>query len=170
MDPIQALAMANRVKLELMEMFPGRSALFERNYRDFTVEIQNLDTRMRLLLDPLRGLKLVYHHDSLYHLEQRYGLSSVAVLLPGHETQGGVRTTYQVAQMLRAGSVDCVLTEPGIPQGILKSLKVSEYTQTIVFDPLVGRPGATPARYSELILGVVTAMRACLPGLAAAGG
>jgi zinc transport system substrate-binding protein len=162
LDPYQARRMAAIIANTLIRVDAINEYKYRKNVDIFNKNLEKLHFSLQSMLTPLQGLRLVYHHDSYHYLEARYGLQGVGVLVPGHGSGAGVRNSVKIGKMLAKGEVDCVLTEPGLSNKLLTSLKVSEYSQLVAVDPLLGRPEAQPSSYSEFMLSLAAALQGCL--------
>ncbi len=161
LDPIAVRTMAVRIADALKGRFPQFSRQFTDNLKEFERRLRVLDEDSRAQLGSLRDLNLVYHHDSFTSLARQYGLPEGIVLLPGHARQASVKTSLEVSRILAEGEVDCVVTDPTLPSGLLKTLKVSQYTLTVEVSPLLGAPETVPESYFELMEEVVDRLSLC---------
>lgn len=172
LDPVAIGAAALQIKEALSLRFPEKSPIFNDNYAEFTRNLAKLDVILKTRLAPLKSARIVFHHDSFIPLAERYGLDESLVLLPGHARQASVKTSLAVSRALSNGDVNCMVTDPGLPQALLRSLNVSKYSHIIKISPIYGAPKTEPESYFELMDEISELLGGCSappPGFNAAG-
>ena len=85
MSPMLVIKMAGRIADELSLINPERKEFYHNNYLTFAREIDELDKKVRTLLEPYRGRSFIMFHPSLAYFARDYGLTEHSLEPGGKE-------------------------------------------------------------------------------------
>ena len=80
LDPYRILKIAEELAVTLATVDPANSALYQKNWLNFTREWNQAISQWEQRAQPLRGKRVVVSHNSWVYLEQWLGLKKVATL------------------------------------------------------------------------------------------
>ena len=95
-SPAHALEMARNIAAGLAVLLPEYAAELDGNLRGFEIEVAELDTELRALLDEKRGGRFFVFHPAWSYFAREYGLVQVAI-----EHDGKEPNPAQVAALIR---------------------------------------------------------------------
>lgn len=87
LDPVYAKIVAQNIAGGLARNFPQHQAVFEKNLKAYTAELDSWIARWEKIAAPLRGVKFVEYHQEWVYFANRYGLKRMGAveLKPGIE-------------------------------------------------------------------------------------
>ena len=85
-SPAAVKVQARNILQGLLEVRPDRRETFEKNYREFMGELDDLDREIRSILGPeSRGKRFIVFHPAWGYFADAYGLVEVAIEVEGKE-------------------------------------------------------------------------------------
>jgi len=82
LDPYRVLAVAKAVDARLVELDPGKTAIYQQRLADFSTRWQAAIKVWETRAAPLKGRKVVVHHGSWVYLLQWLGMTEIGALEP----------------------------------------------------------------------------------------
>ena len=122
MDSRNILILADELTRMLMDANPARAHLYQRNRRELNAKLAEIDRRYEYGYRGLsQGVVLLYY-DSLQYFSQAYAMRLGDVLSPLPPAPVPTAKLLQARGNIRNGTVQCVLTEAGMPANHLSLL------------------------------------------------
>ncbi len=110
MSPRLVKIQARHIAAELVRLDPDRAADYERNLTAFEADLDDVDARIAVALEPLKGREFYVFHPAFGYFAQDYGLKQVAV-----ETGGKQPTARQLERLIaraRESGVKLIFVQP----------------------------------------------------------
>lgn len=137
LDPHIAVTMGQRIAKALMKTDGKNSAKYLKNLEKWQKKLEVLDEQLTILFADEKSPAYILQHRSLDYFEARYKLGHLGILNSGAEHQTSVKNLLTIDGLLASGQAKCVVLEPVFPQSLVNSLKISERSHIIRFDPLM---------------------------------
>ena len=134
LDPSHAVSIIGEMAAVLGRRFPDRATQIDRRARALQQKFRELDARLRVQLEPLRGQTLLAYHPALGYFAQAYGLEQLAVESGG--TEPGARHLTALATRVKEQSLRVLVIEPQFAPHRARSVAGSLGLEVLVFDPL----------------------------------
>jgi zinc transport system substrate-binding protein len=136
LSPELARTEATAMAAALIEEFPDDSASFAEGLASFSAEIDSLQTRLRTLLEPVRGKPFMVFHPAWGYFADEFGLVQVPVEVGGNEP--GPAEMAALIDAARAAGITTVFVSPQFSTASAEVLASEIGGTTAVLDPLAG--------------------------------
>ena len=137
LDPQIAIKMGQKIAEILISIDPENDKEYTKNLEKWQEKVYFMDKQVALLFAEIEAPQYILQHRSMDYFQARYNLAHLGVLTSGAEQQTSVRNLLTIDTLLVSGRAKCVIIEPKFPHNIIKSLKASEHSHIIEFDPLM---------------------------------
>ena len=121
LDPVYTKIVAQNIADGLSRNFPQHQAVFEKNLKAYTAELDTWIARWQKMTAPLKGVKFVEYHQEWVYFANRYGLKRIGSV----EVKPGIEPTpnyiVNLVQQIRKENVKVLLygaQNPRFPQQI----------------------------------------------------
>lgn len=161
LDPLQAIAMAEQISRQLIELAPERQAQWQANFQAFAQAMHALNQQLQQQFSTQPKPYMVLH-DAYGHFEARYGIRRLAALSISPERQPGAKHIWQLKQQIATGEVACVFREPQYQPKILNNLLAGSGVRTGLLDPLATAFSPSKTAFQEFLAGFAKALADCL--------
>ncbi len=162
LDPENARTWLAAIASTLGELDPDNADAYAANAARASNDLDALVTDVEARVAPLRGRPYVVAHDVLHYFESRFDLPAAGAVSNSDAAGPGPVRIESLRELVAAGRVECVLTEPGTGARLIEALVAGTDVRSATIDP----EGATLAPdadgYARLILGLADALRDCL--------
>ncbi|HZH84809.1 MAG TPA: metal ABC transporter substrate-binding protein [Phototrophicaceae bacterium] len=121
LDPVRAKIAAQNIAAGLARNFPQHQAVFDKNLKAYTSELDNWMERWQKMAGPLQGLKFVEYHPEWIYLADRFGMKRIGSveLKPGIEpTPNHIVDLVQTIKQEKARLLIYGAQNPRVPQQI----------------------------------------------------
>lgn len=162
LDPVNAIAMTQRIVAVLGEVDSQHKADYERNGAALIERLRQLNQQLSLQLTPVKDQPYVVFHDAYQYLEQRYGLNAVGSVVLNPEQRPGAKRVAEIQARIRGLNVRCVFSEPQFEPALVKILVAGSSARSGALDPLGANLSPGPDAYFQLLEGLMDALRGCL--------
>ena len=138
LDTDLALLQASSVRDALVAARPAKKEFFEANYTSLEKDLQDLDDRLKKVLEPVKEESILYSHPVYQYFDRRYQLNSQAV----HWEPGEMPTEEQwqeLDQMVGHHPAKWMIWEGEPLEKIVTRLK-EKGVESVVFEPLGNKP------------------------------
>ena len=98
----------------LAQLDPMNAERYRGNVATFDETLQRLSSDIATKLERGRARDWAVYHHALRYLEQEFSLRAPITLADSENNAPGIRTALRVREQLQQGSINCMLTEPGI--------------------------------------------------------
>ena len=121
LDPVRVKIVARNIADGLSRNFPQHQAVFEKNLKAYTAELDNWIARWEKAAAPLKGIKFVEYHPEWIYLADRFGMKRIGSveLKPGIEpTPNHIVELVQEIKQDKAQLLIYGAQNPRVPQQI----------------------------------------------------
>ena len=113
LDPIAAIAIAQRMAAVFAQKMPARAAYFDANAARLAAELRRQDADHRAQLRQLPALRgYMVSHDAFSRFERRYGLAHAAALTDAADMPPSAKSLLRIDAKLADGGITCVWRLP----------------------------------------------------------
>lgn len=158
LDPRNAVVVAQAVAEKLVQIDSANAKQYRANLQLFTVKMQQLDEKLRLLLKPVAGVGFAVYHEGFAHFVSHYGLHQVDYVALTPEQKPGAKHMHQLRERL-AKEGKCLFLEPFNDMQSTRDLAQELHLHIGTLDAL-GTQGAT--HYAQLLEQMAAAFSTCL--------
>lgn len=162
LDPTNARAIVSAVAAALATLDPDNAGRYATNAKAMDERLQNLDSRLKNIIQPIREKPYIVFHDAYQYLERRYGLAAAGAVTISPGRSPGARRLTEIRARIRAAGVTCVFIEPQFEPRIARTVVEDTGASIAVLDPL--GTALTPGKdaYFALMEGLSAALVGCL--------
>ena len=149
LDPANARPMTQTILEALARLAPDGRDAFTTNRARFLERLDAGIARWIDLMAPLRGARVVVHHDSWPYFARRFGLVIVAAIEPAPGVPPSPASLAELARRMKDAGVKLVITEPSASHAVASRAAAPSGARVVTLVPSVG--GDPEARdYLEL--------------------
>jgi zinc transport system substrate-binding protein len=113
LDPVLAQQQVANIRDALIQINPSNADSYRTNAEAYIQQLQQLDSKFKQQLTPVKGCNFITFHDAFPYLAKRYGLKQEAIVeIP--EDSITPKDIQRVQQAANQYQVKALLTEPGI--------------------------------------------------------
>jgi ABC-type Zn uptake system ZnuABC Zn-binding protein ZnuA len=138
LDPVNGLAVAQRIAETLARLAPARRAGIEAAHARFAAELQRRTVEWQKTLEPYKGAPVVTYHNTWPYFARRFRLNIVEVIEEKEGVPPGVARLAAVAKAMRETKVRTVVHEPFQPVDASRALGERTGARVVVMAPSVG--------------------------------
>ena len=162
LDPVNALALVDRMVATLAAADPTHGARYRANGAALKDRIADLDADLARDLAPLRGRRYVVFHDAYGYFEARYGLADVGAIVANPERKPSARKLRRIRDRIRATGAGCVFAEPQFEPTLVQTVIAGTGARAAVLDPLGADLAPGEDAYFTLLRRLAAALKNCL--------
>lgn len=150
LDPQKVKAHAAAINAALKALDPENAPSYDRNLKDLSDELDQLDAKIRQLLSPVHGKTFWVYHPAWGHFARVYGLQQCAIEREGKEPGPG--TLRKLVDEARRERVRTIFIQPQFNRAMLSGLASEIGARTVVLDDLAKDYPANLYAAAEAIL------------------
>lgn len=162
LDPVNAAMLVTHIAVVLSEFDPDHAQQYAANAEAMQRQLEQLNTEVNALLEPVRDRPFVVFHDGYHYFENRFDLQAAGSLTINPETMPGAARLSQIKQKLNQLDAACVFSEPQFQSRIIDVVREGTSARSGVLDPLGSQLEKGPDLYAQLIRNMATSFRDCL--------
>ncbi|PSK87284.1 zinc transport system substrate-binding protein [Limimaricola soesokkakensis] len=162
LDPQVAAAWMTRLAEALAEINPENATLYRDNAAAAIAADADLSADISERLASLSGLPYLVPHDAYQYFERRFGLPATGAVSLSDASAPGPARLAALREMIEAGSITCILTDPETPPDLVALLRENTQAKTAMADPDGLRLEPGPDLYPALIEDLAAAFESCL--------
>ncbi|GHE87623.1 zinc ABC transporter substrate-binding protein [Aliiroseovarius zhejiangensis] len=141
---------------------PENAEQYRANAADALARLQQIDTEIATLLDPVRNQGFVVFHDAYGYFTDHYGLSSLGAVRESDSAPPSAARLAEIEELLNNGRVACVFAEAAEGQDMMRDLVDGTDIGFGVLDPNGSNLPPGPNLYTDLLQGQAGAIAECL--------
>jgi zinc transport system substrate-binding protein len=110
LDPLLVKVVAENIFNELNRIDPEHKDIYTENLTAFLKELDSLDKKIEVTLEPYKGRSFIVFHPILGYFADRYGLNQIAVEIDGKEP--GARQLVTLIDIAKKENVKTIFVQP----------------------------------------------------------
>lgn len=146
LDPRNAIVIAQHLVTHLSQLAPQSADQFQRNFEEFKLRTQALDSAIARSLEPVQHEGFAVYHEGYAHFVARYQLHQVGYITYTPERRPGARHLKELNNVLKEEG-KCLFTEPHASDASTQKLAHSLNLRIGLLDPI----GIEASTYGELL-------------------
>ena len=161
LDPANARLWLDKIAQTLAEVDPANSGRYRQNSMVAKEQLTTLEYDIGKLLDPIRNQRYILFHDGFQYFENRFDFPATATMALSDARPPGARRIAELRQLMIAGSISCVFSEPQLPAKIVETLIADTGIKHGELDPIGMTLTPGPSLYPALIRNLAISLRTC---------
>lgn len=134
LNPRFAAIMAGRIRDGLVGIDPDGAEYYDANLATLLRDLEELDERITLLLEPYRGRSVYVFHPAFGYFTDHYGLVQVPIETAGREPL--IRGLAAFVERARADGANAVFIQSQFPERIAEAVAEEIGARVVALDPL----------------------------------
>ncbi len=148
-DPMVVRSVLPSLLEQLVRYDPEGESEYRANTEAFAAGLEELDSELAEILDPVRGEKVVLFHPSFRYMLDRYGLEYAGVIEPFPGREATPRYLQELINRFEDEGIKAIFSEPQLPQRAAEVVAEGTARPVYLLDPVGGVPGRDT--YVELL-------------------
>lgn len=120
LDPILVKIQAQNIARILVENYPENKDFYQKNLRDFLVELNTLNAKIIQKFKGIKNNKFIVYHPSWTYFARRYGLEQIPVEIEGKEPKP--KDLQKLIKIAKGNNIKIIFVQPGFPENAAKTL------------------------------------------------
>jgi zinc transport system substrate-binding protein len=162
LDTANARLWLDAIAQTLVRKDPVHQAAYLENAAAAKKLLVDLEKEIVQQLESIRDRKFILFHDGFQYFENRFSFPAAATLALNDAHPPGARRVAELRELMEAGNIDCVFTEPQFPTKIVNTLIIGTETRHGELDPIGLNLTPGPTLYPALLRGLTASLRSCL--------
>jgi zinc transport system substrate-binding protein len=134
LSPPEVKIQAKNILRALQEADPENKAVYERNFKAFEKEIDDIDGELKKIFAGKKGMKFMVFHPSWGYFARAYGLEQVPVELEGKEPNPG--RLKALIELARKEGIKVIFVQPQFSTKGAEIVAKAIEGQVVIADPL----------------------------------
>jgi zinc transport system substrate-binding protein len=149
-DPLTVQSMLPSLVEKLCALDPDGCETFMQNSKQFSRQLNNLDAKLREMLAPIYGSKVMISHPFFQYFFKRYGIKLIGVIEKNPGREPTPKDIKSLIDQVKHENVKAIFDHTQLPDRAAKILAESTGIKCYHLDPVGGVPGRQS--YEELLL------------------
>ncbi len=138
LDPIRAKKQAENIQNAFIQADPANRAFYEKNYQEFSEEIESLHKQYRDALSNVKRREMIVSHAAFGYLAERYGLEQIPISGISPQEEPSPAKMAQITRLCRERQVKYIFFETLASPKLAEVLADEVGAQTAVLNPIGG--------------------------------
>ncbi len=138
LDPENGRIMAKTIAARLSQLDPVHASEFNANLAKFNSKLNDKEKEWNKLAEPLKGMKVVFYHNSWSNFTKRFGLVTVNFIEPKPGIPPSPAHIHRLTQLIKNEGVKVLLIEPYFDSKLPEKLAHDTGSKLLIFAPSVG--------------------------------
>lgn len=164
LDPVNAVAMMERVTTVLSNQDPANAAIYRQNMAALVSKYIGLTEEIGAMLDPVTDRPIIVFHDAYQYFERRFGLTVAGSITVNPELPPSAARVAEIRDRIAALGAVCVMAEPQFTAQVIDTVTEGSGAAVGVLDPLGADLDPGPALYEALLRRNAQAVLDCAAG------
>lgn len=101
LDPTNVVAIADQIRVKLIEIDPDNKAAFDQNYEKFVQQLMLLDQSYMEALTKATTKEIVVSHSAYQYLSERYGFEQIPILGLSPSSEPSIKTLQKLIETIK---------------------------------------------------------------------
>lgn len=164
LEPRNAAVIARALAETLAQLEPGNAAYYRQQAEAFAQRLTVLQGRLKGQFATLPTRDYLAYHDAYQYLEQPLGLRFRGAVTYSHEQKPGARHMAQLAGVIRAQKVACLLAEPGFDPALVQRIFTGQPARFVSVDEFFVQAPRNSQGYEAGLSQMAAGIHRCLAG------
>ena len=164
LDPVNAIAMMERVTAVLAEQDPDHATLYRANLAALVEKYIGLTETLETELLPAVDQPIIVFHDAYQYMENRFDLNVVGSITVNPEIPPSAARIAEIRDRIEAFGVVCVMAEPQFSDRVVGAIAEGTGVNVRVLDPLGGTVTPGVDHYETMMRRAADAVLDCVAG------
>jgi zinc transport system substrate-binding protein len=134
MNPANVKIQAQTIYKALIDIDPEGQKVYKSNYKLFINELDDLDKRLKSVLQDLKGENLFVFHPSFGYFTDAYGLKQVAIETMGKAPKG--KALFDIIKRLKKQKTRVIFVQPQFDRNTAQKIATAINGTVLPIDPL----------------------------------
>lgn len=162
LDPLNALAMADRMMPALEQAFPDQQAQLQANRMAFEQDLRRKDAEIAAQLAPYREHGFFVFHDAYSGFVNHYGLNQLGYFTVDPARKPGARHLAEIRHQLEESKAVCVFSEPQFTSAVVDAITSGLNVHQGELDPLARTAVPGPQGFTDYLQSLSDNLVGCL--------
>ena len=162
LSPLVAGQIGQQLSKILSELDPAHSSQYQHNNQKLQQRLQQLDSRIKAQLRPVKSKPYIVFHDAYRYFENHYNLNPVGSVSLGPERQPGAKHVHKLRAKISRLEASCVFSEPQFRPKLVRTLLDGTQAGSGQLDPLGADLEPGPEAYFQLMQQLADNLLQCL--------
>lgn len=138
LSPLNAVKMANNIKIALIEADPAHKDVFEQNYTKYAAKLTDLDTRYKKEIAGTSKKEIAVSHHAFAYLCRDYGLTQMSIMGLSPDAEPTAQDLKKMNEFLKEHGLKYIFFEELVSDKLAKTLAKDANVDTMVLNPIEG--------------------------------
>lgn len=149
-DPLTVKSLLPTLTENLCIIDPGQCEQYRKNYQKFGSQLDSLHLKIKKMLTPIRGSKVMISHPFFQYFFKRYGIELIGVIEKNPGREPTPKEIKELIEEIKHENVKAIFDHTQLPDRAAKIIAESTGIRVYDLDPIGGVPGRQT--YKELLL------------------
>ncbi len=123
LDPIRAIALAENIKDQLVELKPEEEETFEANFETLKADLENLDTDFHTLIDSKENPEMIVSHAAYGYWEDNYGVVQIPIAGLSSSEEPSQKELTEVISVAKEKDLKYVIFEQNVTTKVAEVIR-----------------------------------------------
>ncbi|CDO04641.1 putative zinc transport system zinc-binding lipoprotein AdcA precursor [Oceanobacillus picturae] len=123
LDPIRAIALAENIKDQLVELKPEEEETFEANFETLKADLENLDTDFHNLIDSKENPEMIVSHAAYGYWEDNYGVVQIPIAGLSSSEEPSQKELTEVISVAKEKDLKYVIFEQNVTTKVAEVIR-----------------------------------------------
>lgn len=161
LDPMAASDWLDTIAATLADANPENRETYMANAAEAQENLAALTVEIQQNLSPLTGSKYVVGHDAYGAFADRFGLTILASLRDGEDSEPGAARIAQIQDLVKSGEVACIFADAGHSDALARVVNPEGTVPLGELDPIGTNLAPGPQMYGSLISALAQSFANC---------
>ncbi|UKS30750.1 metal ABC transporter substrate-binding protein [Paenibacillus sp. HWE-109] len=138
LSPLNAIKMANNIKIALIGADPAHKEVFEKNYASYEAKLLDLDARYKKELSQTKKKEIAVSHYAFAYLCRDYGLTQMSIMGLSPDAEPTAQDLKKMNAYMKEHDLKYIFFEELVSDKLAKTLAKDAKVDTMVLNPLEG--------------------------------
>lgn len=162
LNPLNAIAMTQRITQVLSEIDPSNREYYQRNAAQLIAQINATDTHISTQLAAIKTQPYLTFHDAWQHFDTHYGLKFAGAVTLDVSRLPGARHVEEIRHLISERQAVCLFQEPQFSPALIKTLAEGTNLRIGELDPLGMKVPLDKDTYPALLQSAANSFVECL--------
>jgi zinc transport system substrate-binding protein len=138
LSPLNAVKMANNIKIALISADPAHKDVFEQNYANYAAKLTDLDARYKKELAQTSKKEIAVSHQAFAYLCRDYGLTQLAIMGLSPDAEPTAQDLKKMNEYIKDHNLKYIFFEELVSDKLAKTLAKDAKVDAMVLNPIEG--------------------------------